>query len=130
MPEALRPDVSHHLRTYVDAGDDALVFTGATGAVLRRSNFQRATRWKASVAAAGLPGFHFHDLRHTGNNLAAATGASLRDLMHRMGHQSTRAALIYLHATEQRDREIAAGLDDQIGKARDRARNGHDGESD
>jgi integrase len=34
---------------------------------------------------AGLrAGFHFHDLRHTGDNLAAASGASTRELMHRM----------------------------------------------
>jgi integrase len=125
MPASLVCDVSDHLALYVAAGDDALAFTGATGAVLRRSNFQRTTRWTKSVTAVGLPDFHFHDLRHTGNNLAAATGASLRDLMHRMGHQSTRAALIYQHATEQRDRQIAAGLDDQIAKERDRARNGH-----
>jgi len=50
--------------------------------------------------------FHFHDLRHTGNTLAAASGASTRELMHRMGHASMRAALIYQHATSQRDREI------------------------
>jgi integrase len=52
---------------------------------------------------AGLPaGFHFHDLRHTGNNLAAASGASTRELMDRMGHGSMRAALIYQHATGER----------------------------
>ena len=55
-------------------------------------------------------GFHFHDLRHTGNNLAAASGASTRELMYRMGHGSMRAALIYQHATSQRDREIADAL--------------------
>src|SRR5690606_15500505 len=102
VPAAIRGELREHLRTFVASADDALVFTGATGAPLRRSNFQRASRWTEAVAAAGMPGFHFHDLRHTGNTLAAATGASLRDLMHRMGHQSTRAAMIYQHATERR----------------------------
>lgn len=61
--------------------------------------------------AAGLPsGFHFHDLRHTGNHLAATAGASTRELMHRMGHGSMRAALIYQHATTERDRAIADRL--------------------
>ncbi len=36
--------------------------------------------------------------------------------MHRMGHATTGAALIYQHTNEQRDREIAAGLDEQIAK--------------
>ena len=73
---------------------------------------------------ACLPGFHFHDLRHTGNNLAAASGASTRELMHRMGHGSMRAALIYQHATSQRDREIADALQkaDRAGTNRDVAR--------
>jgi hypothetical protein len=61
---------------------------------------------------AGLPVVHFHDLRHTGNNLTAAAGANLRELMARMGHSSTRAALIYLHSTDERQREIADALGD------------------
>ena len=88
----------------------ALVFTGPQGAQLRRSNFARA--WSRATAAAGLPGFHFHDLRHTGNTLAGEAGATLRELMDRMGHASTRAALIYQHRTTHRDRLIA----DEISK--------------
>jgi hypothetical protein len=67
------------------------------------------------VAAAGLPaGFHFHDLRHTGNQLAANSGATTRELMHRMGHGSMRAALIYQHATTDRDRSIADALGELV----------------
>jgi len=71
------------------------------------------------VTAAGLPsGFHFHDLRHTGNQLAAASGATTRELMHRMGHGSMRAALIYQHATTARDRSIATALSDLLATER------------
>jgi hypothetical protein len=66
--------------------------------------------------------------------LIAAKNASLKELMARMGHSSTRAALIYQHRSQERDREIAADL----GKAfksrvrarrrRHRARNGHGSE--
>ena len=38
------------------------------------------------------------------------TGASTKELMSRMGHASSRAALIYQHATEDRDIAIANGL--------------------
>ena len=55
-------------------------------------------------------GLHFHDLRHTGNTWAAETGATLRDLMDRMGHATTRAALIYLHKSSGRDWAIADAL--------------------
>lgn len=77
-------------------------------APLRRSNFTRT--WRQVTTATGLTGFHFHDLRHTGNALAAATGASLRELMDRMGHSTTRAALIYQHSSVERDQLIAAGI--------------------
>jgi integrase len=115
MPAILLSDLRRHLDTYVVREPEALVFTGEKGAMLHRGNFHRAVRWTNSVASAGLPtGFLFHDLRHTGNHLAAATGASTRELMHRMGHGSRRAALIYQHATSQRDREIAAALSRQM----------------
>jgi integrase len=50
--------------------------------------------------------------RHTGGTLAAATGATLKELMARLGHSSTRAALIYQHASRDRDQAIAAALGD------------------
>jgi hypothetical protein len=68
-------------------------------------------KWPTTVTKAGLlSGFHFHDLRHTGNQLAANAGATTRELMHRMGHGSMRAALIYQHATTDRDRQIAEAM--------------------
>jgi hypothetical protein len=57
-----------------------------------------------------LTGTHFHDLRHTGNVLTAGTGATLRELMDRMGHSSTRAAMIYMHGADARQHEIADTL--------------------
>ena len=36
-----------------------------------------------------------------------------------MGHASMRAALIYQHATSKRDREIAAAIDERIGRGSD-----------
>lgn len=121
IPTAIREEFRNHLHDYVESDPESLIFAGAKGAMLRRSNFQTASRWTEAVTAAGLPGFHFHDLRHTGNTLASRTGASLADLMARMGHSSTRAALIYQHAAQEQDRKIADALSTQI----DRARNGH-----
>ena len=96
--------------------DGGLVFVGPLGGRLRRSNFRRF--WYKARDAVDLPELHFHDLRHTGNTMAAAQGASLRELMERMGHSSTRAALIYLHATQERDQAIAAGMGKLLSDAR------------
>jgi integrase len=86
-----------------------LVFAGPKGAMLRRSNFRPI--WNAACDKAGMPGLHFHDLRHVGGTLAAATGASLQELMARLGHSSTRAAMIYqfsreLHQTGERTADL------------------------
>jgi hypothetical protein len=72
------------------------------------------TEWPPSTACPAPAGVHFHDLRHTGNTLAVSSGASTRELMHRMGHASMRAALIYQRATSERDQEIAAAMDERI----------------
>ncbi|MFI6811936.1 tyrosine-type recombinase/integrase [Nonomuraea sp. NPDC050328] len=108
IPAMLLPDLKAHMETYAEKGDVGHVFVGPKGAKLRRANFTRV--WAAALKKAKLQGFHFHDLRHTGNDLAARSGASLRDLMTRMGHSTTRAALIYQHTAMERDRAIADAL--------------------
>ncbi|GAA1231678.1 hypothetical protein GCM10009608_79240 [Pseudonocardia alaniniphila] len=108
LPPFLVEELRTHIKPHAGAGPEGLVFRGERGAMLRRGNFGRATKWPETVVKAGLPaGFHFHDLRHTGNQLAANPGATTRELMHRMGHGSMRAALIYQHASTERDRRIA-----------------------
>jgi hypothetical protein len=42
--------------------------------------------------------------------MAAETGASLRDLMHRHGHSTAAASLRYQHYVLSRDQELAAKL--------------------
>jgi len=61
---------------------------------------------------AAMPGIRFHDLRRTGQTLAAATGATTKDLMRRLGHASPAAANRYLHTVDGRDAEIASALSD------------------
>ena len=116
IPPHLLLELVGHLDRYVDPEPEALVFTSAEGGALRRSNF-RTRVWLPATKAAGVEGLHFHDLPHTGNTLAAATGASTKELMARMGHASPRAALIYQHATADRDAAIAKALSDLVAKA-------------
>jgi integrase len=120
IPLEIIPDLRVHLDTFAEPGPDGRVFVGPKGGSLRRSGFRRI--WRKVQTEVGLPDLHFHDLRHVGNTLAAATGASLKELMTRMGHASTRAALIYQHASQDRDKVIAQGL----GEAFKTARDGHE----
>jgi integrase len=123
IPPEIIPDLQAHLDTFAEPGPDGRVFVGPKGGPLRRSGFRRV--WRKVQTDVGLPDLHFHDLRHVGNTLAATTGASLKELMTRMGHASTRAALIYQHASQDRDKVIAQGL----GKAFKTARDGHENPS-
>lgn len=121
LPPHLVADVEEHLLHWVGPGPTDLLFTGPKAAELYRATFNAA--WDRARRAVGLVGFHFHDLRHTGNTLAAGTGASTKELMARMGHASARAALIYQHVSEERDVLIAERLsaitEDTLGKSDD-----------
>jgi integrase len=109
FPGHIGADLKTHLADFVAPEADALVFTSPTGTPLRHNNFRRRV-WLPALAEAGLNELHFHDLRHTGNDLTAATGATLREMMDRMGHSSPRAALIYMHGNDGRQRKIADSL--------------------
>jgi integrase len=118
IPAAVVPELRSHVSWFSESDPDGLVFVGPLGGRLLRRNFRRL--WAEAVRTVGLDPavVHFHDLRHTGNHLAAMTGASTKELMARMGHSTMRAALIYQHATRERDRKIADGLSEQIKSTR------------
>lgn len=121
VPAALGPDLSRHLTVFAEAGPDGRVFCGPRGATPTRTNFNRL--WKKALVKAemitpGRESIHFHDLRHTGATLVAESGATLREIMHRVGHSSTRAAMIYQHASKRREVALAASLSDVIDAAR------------
>jgi integrase len=75
FPDLITPVVHWHLSCFAQEGDDHLIFTGPNGAALRRGNFRRRI-WLKALQAAGLPSIHFHDLRHTGNNLTEMSGVA------------------------------------------------------
>jgi len=113
IPDAITADLERHLSLYTASAPDALVFAGERGGPLRRNNWN--VLWRRAAKAVGVEHLRFHDLRHTGNTLAAATpGVSIKDLMSRMGHNSPAAALRYQHATRDRDATIARALSDLI----------------
>jgi integrase len=91
------------------SGNDR-VFIGRDGTPMRGDAVRQA--FARARSQVGMPGFRFHDLRHTGQTLAASAGATLKDLMKRLGHSSPAAAQRYLHAVDGRDAEIASALSD------------------
>ncbi len=110
LPAFLRADLRRHLDWYAENGPDGLLFVGEKGKPFRRSTF--GWKWRAARTKVGLPdGFRFYDLRHTGHTLTTRSGATLKDTMVRAGQSTERAALICQHSDLERQREVAAGLD-------------------
>ncbi|WP_327695868.1 tyrosine-type recombinase/integrase [Streptomyces sp. NBC_00459] len=117
LPEFLRPELRIHMELFAGKGPDGLVFLGEKGAAFRRSSFGR--KWRRVRVVVGVPeGFRFYDLRHTGHTLSTRSGATLKDTMVRAGQSSEKAALIYQHSDDDRQQEVAAGLDATVRKAR------------
>lgn len=109
VPPHLLPAIQEHLRT-MNQGSDALLFPAA-GDPTR--HLAPASLYKVFYRArnvAGRPDLRWHDLRHTGAVLAAQTGATLAELMGRLGHSTPQAALRYQHVAGGRDAEIAQAL--------------------
>jgi integrase len=118
IPPHLLGAVKSHLSTHAQFGRDGLLFPASHGGHLTPSSlYGRAptktrTGWGfyAARAAAQRPDLRVHDLRHTGGVLAALAGATLAELMARLGHSTPAAALRYQHVAQGRDAEIARRL--------------------
>jgi len=115
IPPHLVPLIRQHL---ADHAGLSLVFPSPTGQHLTTSTLY-ASYWPAR-RKAGRPDLRFHDLRHTGAVLAASTGATLAELMARLGHSTPAAAMRYQHAAKGRDSEIAAALSEIANRRSDR----------
>lgn len=116
LPAPVAVAVREHLATYRDGiADDELVFVTTQGRNIRGGGYSQAL--PKAMEAIGRADVRVHDLRHTGSTLAAESGASLPELMDRMGHSTVAAAKGYLHATTDHGREVADNLGDVIGAA-------------
>jgi integrase len=109
VPPHVRPAVLDHLQRHVGEGTDALLFVEpSTGSFAGEKRFR--TAWETARATIGQPELHFHDLRHAAGVMAAQTGATLRELMDRLGHTSPNMSMRYQHTAEGR----AAALADRL----------------
>ena len=116
LPAEIVEDLDRHLATWAAPGPDGLIFVGEKGGPVRPGVLQ--TDWDRARRSVGLSHLHLHDLRHVAGTLAAATGAGTKEIMRRLGQSTPQAALRYQHATDERDRQVATGIDKLIQAAR------------
>jgi integrase len=114
VPKTVRQALEAHVAEFAQPGPDGVVFTAPRGSAATGASSRRGAgpRWPPS----GPPGLHVHDLRHhAATSMARIPGVTTKKLMARIGHSSPRAALIYQHATEERNRAVADVLEAEIG---------------
>ena len=126
IPPHLVPTITDHLERFAQPGPSGLLFPADHGGHLSQSTLngkpgrrriikgriinESSSGFCRAREAAGRPDLRLHDLRHTGAVLAAQTGATLAELMARLGHSTPAAAMRYQHAARDRDKAIAAAL--------------------
>ena len=108
IPPHLVPLLRAHIERYAMPGPDGLLFPNTDGNHMHHGSMYKV--FKRARKAIGRPGLRFHDLRHTGATMAAQAGATMRELMDRLGHSTPQAALIYQHAAADRQADLAARL--------------------
>jgi integrase len=118
IPPHLIPVVKAHLASDITGGRDGLLFPAAGDPTKHLAPSTPYRVYYKAREAAGRPDLRFHDLRHTGAVLAASTGATLAELMSRLGHSTAGAGMRYQHASLDRDKVIAAALSDLVNGAK------------
>lgn len=108
IPPHLSELVAEHLDNHAAGGKEGLLFPDREGRQMARQSLAR--HFTKARDVAGRPDVTFHGLRHTGAVLAAATGATVAELMARLGHSTPSMAMRYQHAAQDRDRAIADAL--------------------
>ena len=111
LPPHIRTDVKHHLDTHVDWNPESLLFPA--GRRSRCGHLSQNVFREALVLACraiGREGVTHHGLRHLGATLTARAGGTVADLQTRLGHSTSRAAMLYQHSTDERQADIASAL--------------------
>src|SRR4029078_7981493 len=108
IPPHIIPSIEVHLAKYVGGKRDSLVFSAFENADAHLQPSTLYRHWYKARHKAGRDDLRWHDLRHSGAVLAAATAPSRAELMARLGHSRPQAAMRYQHAASGWDREIVA----------------------
>jgi integrase len=108
IPASLAVELDEHGPDIRDP--DALVFTTRSNRCAYSAAQTAITR---TLRSLGRTDVRVHDLRHTGHTLAAMSGATLADLMERLGHSTVNASMTYAHSAGDQGRAVAKKLEER-----------------
>lgn len=115
---ALRAHRTRQLMDRLHAGsrwmDTGHVFTTTVGTPLDAASVTRS--FQQLLDRGGLPRCRFHDLRHAAATFLLAQGFTLEDVKNLLGHSSiVLTSNTYGHVLEQRQQQVARGMDAVLG---------------
>ncbi|MGC5223258.1 hypothetical protein ACPW96_11790 [Micromonospora sp. DT81.3] len=94
-PNAVRAVRSYAGSLPKSTHDELRAMMRARSEAVWQQAFADVLQQRPGAVRAGFEGAHFQDVKHSSLTTAARAGASLRELMDRAGHKTSRAALIY-----------------------------------
>lgn len=110
LPAFVTDTLRGHMQDYSLIGPEGLIFPTRSGKCAYNGIQIAVTR---TLRSLGYEHVRVHDLRHSGQLLAATNGATLTDLQRRMGHSTVNAAMAYAHASRDNGRSIAERMNAQ-----------------
>lgn len=113
VPPHLVVPLWSHVRKYGRKVDPRWLFPGTRSVDLPCGPATLDRRWRLAREACGMEQLTFHDLRRTGNTIAARAGATLGEMKQRLRHRSSAAAERYIVAARGEDVALAARMSQQ-----------------
>jgi integrase len=107
LPTQAQEAARTHLQSVTGFPLDPM-FRGPKGGRLTSSYLHN--QWVKAASSVGLPNVHLHDARHTGATLYVRAGGTIKQVMYRLGHSTSAAAMHYQHATASEDALVADRL--------------------
>ena len=112
IPPHIQPVLQVYLNTLPD-DPQALVFPATrTGRHMQPSSLYKP--FYRARQEVGLPALRWHDLRHFAGTTAAVAGATMGEVMARLGQSTMQAAMRYQGVAANRDAAIATALSENV----------------
>lgn len=108
VPGWLAPELAAHVDALADSED--LLFLRESGLRVTRQSFNKKLTRAGKKAGYVRSNLTTHQLRHFGATEFLRAGGTVADIKKRMGHTTSEMAMRYLHASQQRDAEIANSM--------------------
>ena len=109
--------VANALKVLRDGGDvmplpSRGVFLNDAGQPMH--NYELQAKWRRLRKAAKLPGFRWHDLRHSAASVLAQAGATLAEIGNILGHQNVATTARYAHLVSGKPIAAHAALEKKL----------------